>query len=390
MQIQTVFNGAVATVHIEGSINSGNADAASDALAALPGDARSVLVDAAALDYLSSAGLRVLLALKKRCGQEKSFRIIHVNADVMGIFDMTGFSEIMDIEPAARKITLDGCEVIGRGACGECYRIDDETIIKLYYDDTDPSVIEHEKSIAKKAFVMGIPTAISYDIVEAEGRRGVVYEMIRSQTLCELIRADSANTDRYIAMYADVCRKIHAIHTNDPEIPSFKDANRADIAKIRDISDAERAYLTRFIDLVPDGDVCLHGDLNINNIMVQDGECCLIDMGELSRGNALFDVSRILFSMIYANPPSGSFNEFYKLPSDTVSALYEKFAERYFADNPTISEHEKAFLEPLAWFRCCTCFLKNDRWPPEKRTLAQKLLREHLIPFVDAQESKQA
>ena len=60
----------------------------------------------------------------------------------------------------------------------------------------------------------------------------------------------------------------------------------------------------------------MHGDLNINNIMVQDGEYCLIDMGELSTGIAMFDFSRILFSMVYANSALGEYNGFYKMQSD--------------------------------------------------------------------------
>lgn len=173
-------------VSIEGNINSTNSQQLGEALSSAPGDTEGVIIDAKELDYVSSAGLRVLLSLKKRCGS-KTFKIINVNYDVMSIFDVTGFSEIMDIVPASRSISIDGCEVIGRGACGECYRIDDETIIKLYYDNTDTKLIEHEKALAKKAFVMGIPTAISYDIVEANGRVGVVYELIKSKTLGELI-----------------------------------------------------------------------------------------------------------------------------------------------------------------------------------------------------------
>ena len=60
----------------------------------------------------------------------------------------------------------------------------------------------------------------------------------------------------------------------------------------------------------------MHDDLNINNIMVQDGECCLIDMGELSTGIAMFDFSKILFSMVYANSALGEYNGFYKMQSD--------------------------------------------------------------------------
>lgn len=386
VNIETINKEMVAFV--EGSINSANATEFGETLAALPGEAESIKLDIAGLEYISSAGLRVLLSLKKRCG-EKPFHVINASIEVMDVFNMTGFSEIMDIEPICRKISIDGCEMIGRGACGECYRIDDETIIKLYYNNTHIESIEHEKSLAKKAFVMGIPTAISYDIVESNGRKGVVYELIKSKTLGELIRADNTKLDEYVKMYADTCKKVHMIHTSDTEIPSFKEVNRADIANVTGITDEERQYLHRFLDLVPEADTCIHGDLNINNIMVQGDECCLIDMGEISTGIPMFDISRILFSMVYANTAIGEYNSFYKMQSSEVSELYEKFFRDYFGCD-TVEEAEKTdpevrWLYPLAWFRCCTSMLKGDRWPQEKRQMALDLLRNKLIPFVNAQ-----
>ena len=390
VNIETQNNAAIAFA--QGSVTSANAAEFGAALSALPGAAESVILDITELEYISSAGLRVLLSLKKRCGT-KSLRIVGANSSVMDVFNMTGFSDIMDIEPACRKINLDGCEIIGRGACGECYRIDDETIIKLYYDNADLAWIEHEKSLSKKAFVMGIPTAISYDIVEADGRKGVVYELIKSKTLGELIRTDRARFDEYMEMYVEICKKVGSIHTNDPEIPSFKEANRADIANITGITEEERAYLHRFLDLIPDGDTCIHGDLNINNIMVQDGECCLIDMGELSTGIPMFDLSRITFSMVYATTAPGTFNSFYKMPSEKVTEVYEKFFRRYFGCD-TAEEAEKTdpqvkWLHPLAWFRCCTSMLKGDRWGEEMRQKALGLLREKLIPFVNGEERRE-
>lgn len=376
-------------VSVDGSINSVNAQQFGDVLAVAPGDTEGVVINAAELEYISSAGLRVLLSLKKRCGK-KIFKIIGVSSDVMNIFDVTGFSEIMEIVPAARTISIDGCEVIGRGACGECFRIDDETIIKLYYDNTDTKFIEHEKALAKKAFVMGIPTAISYDIVEANGRKGVVYELIKAKTLGELMHSENAKLDEYAGLYVDICKQVHSIRTKDPEIPSFKEENRADIKNITGITEEERNYLHRFLDLVPDGDTCLHGDLNINNIMVQNGECCLIDMGELSTGTPMFDISRILFSMIYASSEQEEYNAFYKMPTATVKEIYEKFFRGYFGCD-TVEEAEKTnpevkWLHPLAWFRCCTSMLKGNRWGEEMRKKALGLLREKLIPFVEKEE----
>lgn len=388
MNITIEKNGNAVIAKIEGSINSANAGEFEAALQNYPEGDESLILDARNLEYISSAGLRVILKAKKRC-VNNSFKVINVSNDVKNIFDVTGFSEIIDVEAASRTISVEGCKKIGSGACGECFRIDDETIVKLYYPKVSEAEIETEKSLAKKAFVLGIPTAISYDIVECEGRKGVVYELIKSKTIGELIREDYENRSKYIDLYADVCKKIHSIHTSDKDIPSFKAVNKADIKKIIGITDEEREYLHKFIDMVPEDDTCIHGDLNINNIMVENGECVLIDMGELSTGINMFDISRIIFSMKYANPDKGQFNSFYKMESEKVTEIFNEFILKYFGcDLETATKTVKygEWLMPLSYFRCCTSMIRGDRFPKEKVDMALDLLRNHLIPFIKEHE----
>jgi uncharacterized protein (TIGR02172 family) len=374
------------TISPSGSISSANIQEFENAAANEPGNADGVIIDAAELEYISSAGLRVLLSLKKRCGK-KPLRIINVNDEVMNIFDVTGFSEIMDITKSKRKISVDNCVKIGSGACGEVFRIDDETIIKLYYPRVSKEEIEREKMLSKKAFVMGVPTAISYDIVESDGRTGVIYELINSKTLGELMREDGENLEKHIDMYADVCRTVHSIEAKPGELPSFKEINRADIPNISGVTDEEREYLYRFLDLVPERENCIHGDLNINNIMVQNGECCLIDMGEFSTGIPMFDISRILFSMHFAADGETGYNGFYKMDQETVEYILSRTLKKYFGADTLAEAEEKnpdaKWLYPLAWFRCCTSLLKGTRWSDEKRSFAVSLLREKIIPFVN-------
>lgn len=387
MNISMEYKENTTYVVLEGSITSVNAEAFEAAMTEEPRGDGGIVIDASKLMFISSAGLRVILAVKKRC-KNLPFRIIHVNSEVKNIFDVTGFSEIMDISVAHRQVSVEGCDRIGAGACGECFRIDDETIIKLYYPNISKEDIEMEKALAKKAFVMGVPTAISYDIVEADGRTGVVYELIKSKTLGELMRSEPENIEKYIDMYADVCRQIHSITCDDGTLPTFKDINRVDICNVKGITEEERQYLYRFLELVPNSFTCIHGDLNINNIMVQNGECCLIDMGEFSTGLSMFDISRILFSMHFAADEKEEYYAFYKMPTATVSHILKGFLKRYF-ECETLEEAEKKnpdvkWLYPLAWFRCVTSMLKSDRWPAEKREMALKLFREKLIPFIKA------
>ena len=385
MNVTIEKDGNIVVAKVSGSINSANSADFESAIKDYPKeDEEALIIDARELEYISSAGLRVILNAKKRCGS-KVFKVTNVNADVKNIFDVTGFSEILEVVSASRQISVEGCKVIGSGACGECYRIDDETIVKLYYPRISEKEIETEKALAKKAFVLGIPTAISYDIVECEGRKGVVYELIKSKTIGEMIRDNPDEKDKYLDLYVNVCKTIANIHTNDPDSPSFKDVNDADIKKIVDISDEEREYLHKFISLVPEDNACIHGDLNINNIMVENGECVLIDMGELSTGISLWDISRIIFSMYYANTKPGEMNGFYKMPSEEVDELYKGFIQRYFGCDletaiKTIPHGE--WLMPLTWFRCCTSMIRINRFPQEKVDMAYDLLRNKLIPFI--------
>ena len=58
----------------------------------------ALIIDMAALDYISSAGLRVLLSAQKTMNMQGKVKVVHVSETIMEIFEVTGFSEILTIE----------------------------------------------------------------------------------------------------------------------------------------------------------------------------------------------------------------------------------------------------------------------------------------------------
>ncbi|MCQ2441495.1 MAG: STAS domain-containing protein, partial [Clostridia bacterium] len=111
------------TIFLAGRIDSHNADQTGveiDKIIA-ENEAESVLFDAENLEYISSAGLRVVLRIRKA---RPELKIINVSSEVYEIFEMTGVTEMMTIEKAYRRVSVDGCEVIGQGANGKVYRLD--------------------------------------------------------------------------------------------------------------------------------------------------------------------------------------------------------------------------------------------------------------------------
>ena len=83
--------------------------------------AEGLILDFKNLAYISSAGLRVVLKLRK---EEPKLAIINVSPEVYEIFDMTGFTDMITIEKAYRRMSVDGCEFIAKGANGAVYRYD--------------------------------------------------------------------------------------------------------------------------------------------------------------------------------------------------------------------------------------------------------------------------
>ena len=58
----------------------------------------ALIIDMAALDYISSAGLRVLLSAQKIMNKQGEMKVVHVGETIMEIFEVTGFSDILTIE----------------------------------------------------------------------------------------------------------------------------------------------------------------------------------------------------------------------------------------------------------------------------------------------------
>ena len=146
-----------------------------------------LVLDMEDLEYISSAGLRVILRLRKA---EQKLSLVNVSSAVYEILEMTGFAEMLPVQKAYRRLSVDGCEVIGQGANGKVYRLDPDTIIKVYYNPDSLPDIQRERELARKAFVLGIPTAIPYDVVKVGDGYGSVFELLNAKSFSKLLLAN--------------------------------------------------------------------------------------------------------------------------------------------------------------------------------------------------------
>ncbi len=318
------------TIDLNGHIDSSNAPQIEEAIRSGLANEKfdSLVLDADDLQYISSAGLRIILRLRK---EYPDFRIINVASEIYEIFDMTGFAEMMTIEKAYRKISVDGCELIGQGANGKVYRIDPDTIAKVYNEFSSLDDIKREREMARKALILGIPTAIPYDIVRVGEQYGSVFELLNADSFAKLLISGEKTMDEIIDMSVELAKQIHSTVVKDGDMPYIKDTALDWVAFLKDHLPAdEYEKLNRMMNDIPRENHMLHGDFHIKNVMLQNGEVLLIDMDTLCVGHPIFELAAVFNAYIGFNSANHAIaKEFLGIDYEQCQLFFDKFMHKY-------------------------------------------------------------
>ena len=317
-------------IALEGRIDASNAPAAEEQIFAVKNEnqGKHIVLDADKLEYISSAGLRVILKLRK---EEPKLAIINVAAEVYEVFDMTGFTDMVTIEKAYPIMSVEGCEFIAKGANGAVYRYDDETILKTYFAKDALPEIKQERENARRAFVLGINTAIPYGIVRVGDGYGTVTELLNATSVTKLIRNSPEDLTLAAKYYVDMLKGIHAICAEDGEVPDMKQTALAWADFVAEhIPEEQGKKLRALVEAVPKQNNLLHGDYHTNNIMVQNGEPLLIDMDTLCMGHPVFELGSMFNAFIgYSELDHESTMDFFGYTFETAGKFWDMVLRMY-------------------------------------------------------------
>lgn len=340
----------------------------------------SLVVDAEGLEYISSSGLRILLTLTK---QYKDFRIISVQPAVYDVLNMTGFTKIMNVERALRNLSVDGCEIIGIGGVGTVYRLDDDTIIKVFREGTTIEEVRGEINMSKEAFVMGMPTAISFDVVKVGGQYGLVYELLDADTLSACIKREPERIDEFARRYAELFRQLHQIDVPaSSSVPCAMENERKQVMHIRRYFPQESIdLLMQILDAIPNGRSLLHLDLQTKNAMVQNGELMLIDMGEVGYGHPLLDLGHAYSAMVTL---VGDYEKIIGMPKALGVELWNRAIGYYLEGLPAdVVEQRKRQIEVVSCVRNFSWLALSDSFPEEVVNECKDVFEERVASRCD-------
>ena len=339
VMLKTKFENNTLTIFLEGKIDSTSAPALEEEINQVRQNcpAGTIILDCDKLEYTTSAGLRVILRLKQEVDDT---RLINVHTEIYDIFDMTGFTEMMTVEKAYRVISVEGCEVIGQGANGKIYRIDRDTIVKVFLNADALEEIHRQRELARTAFVLGVPTAIPFDVVRIEsGGLGSVYELLNATSYAKLLIKGEKSLDEVAEMSVKMLKLIHSKEVKPGSMPDMK-------AVALDWADFLKDYLSEdlytklhaLIDAIPTDMHMMHGDYHLKNVMLQNGESLLIDMDTLCHGHPIFELASIYNAYEgYSVLNHDIVKDFLGINFETASAFWRKSLELYLeTDDETI------------------------------------------------------
>lgn len=304
------------------------------------------VIDAMDLNYISSAGLRVLLKITKTL--KKPLSVYNVSPEIYEIFEMTGFKDLLNIKKKLRELSIDGCEVIGRGAIGTVYRIDDDTVVKVYNIPDCLPMIENEQKRAKQAFLKGIPTAISYDVVKVGDNFGSVFEMLKASTYNDLIVEQPERTDEIVRQYAKFIRQLHDVEMDAGELPQAKEQFIKYLDDLKEVlPEALQNRLLTLLQAMPENLHFVHGDIQMKNVMLSGDEPMLIDMDTISSGDPVFDLMGVYLAYIqFGEDDPADTEKFLGITAERARYIWHETLRNYLgnADDAVIDAAEKKII----------------------------------------------
>ncbi len=336
-------------IKLSGKIESTFAEAHGEEIFSKITQQDDVTIDLEDVSYVSSAGLRIILKCAKLA---KTIEVINVDVDVYEVFSISGFTEMIKIKRAKRVLSIEGKEVIGQGANGKVYRYDIDTIIKVYREGTNMDDIENEIAMSKKAFILGVPTAIPFDIVRIkEGGYGCVYELLKSDVMSNLIVKNPGKTGKFTELFASALSAFLHTETYDETLPKKTEYVNEWIEYFEEnkiYSPDVISKIKKLISTIADGHTLVHGDFHIKNIMFQNDEPIIIDMDTLGVGHPLFEIAYSYYAMVaYDELTPEKTLDFFGIDYEITKKIYEDTFNIVFKDK---SEEERKDIQEKASF----------------------------------------
>jgi Ser/Thr protein kinase RdoA (MazF antagonist) len=259
-----------------------------------------------------------------------------------------------------KEISLD--EPFARGRTADVYDWDDGHVLKLFHDWFDLESVEYELKIARAVHSSGVKAPAVGNLIQVQGRNGLVYERVDGRSMLELFLSKPWMAFSYARRLAEIHVQMHdRVFTADVPAQHGKLENKIKDADALPVT--LKISLLKALDAMPGGDRVCHGDFHPANVMLTASDTRVIDWIDASRGNPLADVARTTIILLGSAGTSQASNIFIMM---FIKIVHASYLREYFRLRSGGEDEYRRWLPIVAGARL------NENIPELEKWLAQQ------------------
>jgi tRNA A-37 threonylcarbamoyl transferase component Bud32 len=225
----------------------------------------------------------------------------------------------------------------------ETFDLNDNRILKLFKPEYN-AFAEKESKLVMEIGYTGIPVPDVLDVIELEGRYGIVFRKVKGRSMKELVWAKPWTYSNNAKLLAKLHRHIHKVVA--PNLPSHRKFLIGRIQSSPWFSSEFKRKVLQKLKQLPDGDSLCHCDFNLYNILVSPNEATILDWGSAKQGNPLADVAETSLCIRTGLLPKNRFNKaILSIARNKFSNIY---LSHYFKHHPELKQQFNDWLVPVA------------------------------------------
>ena len=239
---------------------------------------------------------------------------------------------------------MDKGALIDRGRTAEIYEWGERQVLKLYMDWCPVNWADYELKIARIVQAAGLPVPKVEDIVQLDGRRGIIYERVSGPSIMKLMRTQPWKIAAYGRLLAELHVSIHGLAV--AELPQWRARMEQAIRGAGALTDLTKQAVLKALAQLPDENALCHGDFHPGNVIMTARGPVIIDWVTAAQGHPLADVARTLLLLRIGEIPPGTPGR--RLINLGRHAFLSAYVHRYTRLRAMPREQIEAWLVPIA------------------------------------------
>lgn len=238
-------------------------------------------------------------------------------------------------------------QLIGEGNTAEVYTWGEADILKLFRKEFPLEGVEKEFRVSKEIEKLGLPTPKVGELIEYDGRNGIIYEKIKGASLLTQITKRPWVAGKYAKQLAKMHYEMHQCKAEG--LASYKESLEWNILHTKALSEDKKQAILQLLNKLPEGEALCHGDFHPGNVIESEKQFVILDWMTATCGNPSADVARTILLMRDAALPGNMPGAVKKLINLMRNRMTNSYLKNYIKlSNMSLQEIEQWRLPIIA------------------------------------------